>query len=285
MIRMARSRRGRRRLLATLCLLLAVPMVAEAQSVLLRIKPRAGDTLHTRFEQDMEIIGRTRVGGGDTTVTMRSGMLLLSRVIVESSDDEGTVVLAVTDSLAITGGGRSGLIPESQRRAMQSGRVRMRISAQGTASVLDAPASFAPDLQAVVSQMPAMLPEVAVRVGSTWRQTMTIPFAGQPVGGAAVIQATFRLDSLTRGGDIAHISMRGTISRDGAAGDLPNGARLESSGSLTGRLQMDRRRGWWSDTRATITMHSTMHPPAGTPAQPMRFETRITHRMRTEGRR
>ncbi len=284
MIRMARSRR-RRTLLATLCLLLAVPMVAEAQSVLLRIKPRAGDTLHTRFEQDMEIIGRTRVGGGDTTVTMRSGMLLLSRVIVESSDDEGTVVLAVTDSLAITGGGRSGLIPESQRRAMQSGRVRMRISAQGTASVLDAPASFAPDLQAVVSQMPAMLPEVAVRVGSTWRQTMTIPFAGQPVGGAAVIQATFRLDSLTRGGDLAHISMRGTISRDGAAGDLPNGARLESSGSLTGRLQMDRRRGWWSDTRATITMHSTMHPPAGTPAQPMRFETRITHRMRTEGRR
>lgn len=282
---MARSTHAGRALLASLCLALLVPMTAEAQTVILRIKPRVGDTLHTRVEQEMAIVGRARVGAADTTLTMRNGMLLLSRVIVQSSDDGGTVVLAVTDSLALTSSGRSELLPESQRRAMQGGRVQMHITPHGTASVLDAPASFAPDLQAVVSQMPAMLPRAPVRVGGTWSQSMTIPVAGQPGGGPAVLQATFRLDSLSRGGDVAHISMRGTISRDSTAGDLPNGATLESSGSVTGSLQMDRRRGWWSDTRALIIMNSTMHPPAGTTAQPMHFETRITHRMRTERRR
>lgn len=274
-----------RRLLALLALVGVVyPMAVDAQSVLLRINPRAGDTLHTRFEQEMEVTGRTRVGTNDTTLTMRSSMLLLSRVIVQSSDSAGVVVLAVTDSLALLASGKPGLIPESQRRALQGGRVLLRIAPEGTASVLDAPATLAPDLQAVVAQIPAMLPKVAVRVGSTWTQAMTIPVAGQPGGGAAVLEATFRLDSLTRGGQVAHISLRGTISRDSAASDLPNGARLVSTGAVTGSMQVDRRRGWWTESRATITIRSVMHPPAGSSNQPVRFETRITHRMRTARR-
>ncbi len=275
----------RLRLLAVVASLGVVfPMMAGAQSVLLRIHPRAGDTLHTRFEQEMEVTGRTRVGNSDTTLTMRSSMLLLSRVIVQSSDSTGVVVLAVTDSLALLASGRSGLIPESQRRALQGGRVLLRIAPEGTASVLDAPATLAPDLQAVVAQMPAMLPKGAVRVGSTWAQAMTIPVAGQPGGGAALLQAIFRLDSLTRGGEVAHISLRGTISRDSAAADLPNGSRLESTGAVTGSMQVDRRRGWWTDSRATITIRSVMHPPPGSSSEPVRFETKITHRMRTARR-
>ncbi len=275
----------RLRLLAVVAFLGGVaPVVADAQGVRLRIQPRAGDTLHTRFEQEMEVTGRTRMGTKDTTLTMRSSMLMLSRVIVQSSDSAGVVVLAVTDSLALLASGRPGLIPESQRRALQSGRVLLRIAPEGSATVLDAPATLAPDLHAVVAQMPAMLPKGVVRVGSTWTEAMTIPVSGQPGGGAALVQATFRLDSLTRGGEVAHVSLRGTISRDSAAADLPNGSRLESAGTVTGSMQVDRRRGWWTDSRATITIRSVMHPPTGSSSEPVRFETRITHRMRTARR-
>ncbi len=273
------------RVLASLAFLgVVLPVVAEAQGVLLRIMPRTNDTLHTRFEQEMEVTGRTRVGASDTTLTMRSNMLLLSRVIVQSSDSAGVVVLAVTDSLALAATGGSAIISESQRRALQGGRVLLRIAPEGTATVLDAPATLAPDLQAVLAQMPAMLPKAAVRIGSSWTQAMTIPMAGQPGGGAAVLHATFRLDSLTRGGQVAHISLRGTISRDSAAADLPNGARLVSTGAVTGSMQVDRSRGWWTDSRATITIRSTMHPPPGSSSEPVRFETLITHRMRTARR-
>jgi hypothetical protein len=259
------------------------PASAGAQGVQLHIKPRVGDTMHTRFEQEMVVTGRTRVGNADTTLTMRTSMLLLSRVVVEGSDSGGVLVLAITDSLSMRGSGSAALISEPQRRALQSGRVRMRISPEGVASVLDAPAALAPDLQSVVSQMPATLPRGPIRVGSTWTQEMTIPVAGPMGGGAALLRATFRLDSLTRGGELAHISMQGRISRDSTPGDLPRGASMaSSSGTLRGYMLVDRRRGWWTDSRATITMQSVMHPPAGSGAEPMRFETRITHRMWTE---
>jgi hypothetical protein len=280
----SRRRFGGGVLLSVMLSLLALPPLAGAQSVQLRIAPANGDTLHTRYEQEMEVTGRTRIGAADTTLSMRTTVLLLSRMIVQSSDSSGVTVLAITDSLALLTGGRSGMIPEAQRRAMQGGRIRMRISPVGSASLIDAPPSLAPDLHAALAQMPALLPAQSVRVGSTWTEALEIPIAPGAGAGAAKLHATFRVDSFSRGGELAHISVRGTISRDAPSTQMQNGARMVSSGAMTGRMMFDRRRGWWRESTATITMRTVMHPPQGSTSEPLHFETRIVSRLRTARR-
>src|SRR5688500_1253079 len=89
-----------RRLTAVAVIASIVP-VAHEQSVLLQIKPKVGDTLRLRIEQEMEISGVGKVRDADTTITMRSSMLMLSRSIVVESDNEGTIVRSITDSVAV----------------------------------------------------------------------------------------------------------------------------------------------------------------------------------------
>jgi len=67
--------------------------------VLLRIQPRAGDTMYTRFEQTVEMIGTRNVHSVDTTMTSRMDIMILSHSLVQGSDGHGTTVLAITDSV------------------------------------------------------------------------------------------------------------------------------------------------------------------------------------------
>lgn len=269
---------------AIVALLLAAAMPLPAQGahlVTLRIKPRVGDTLYTRFEQQVEITGTARVKGVDSTMTMRSAMLLLAHIVVQGGDETGTTVITTTDSLSLTGQGMgAGTSPDAVRQAMEGKRVRLHIAPDGSATVEEAPAAIAPDMEAMVSGMPATLPDHPVPVGGTWQTVMSIPVAGRDAGARpATLRATYHLDSLARGGDVAYISVHGTITRDPAA-EVPQGIRITSSGTIDGSMQVDLNRGWWCDSHAAIALHSVVSPLAGS-RPPMHVLTRITQWMHT----
>lgn len=275
------------RALAGMVFTAATPADAQTagRSILLEIRPRVGDTLHLRFEQQEEMRGTGRLGSSaaDTTITMTRSMVLLSRVLVQSSDEEGTVVLTVTDSVAVSAnGGRNAAPTESIRRALQGSRVRMRITPEGSATVLDDAGALTPDLQSITAQMPASLPRHPVSVGSTWRQVMPIPVAGHGGSGtAATLNSTYRLDSISRDGAVAYISMRGTLSRDAIAGGAAaEGIKITSSGSMKGTLVVDLKRKWWADSQASISVNSTLSPPGGASGEPVRVQSRISTWMR-----
>jgi hypothetical protein len=51
---------------------------------------------------------------------------------------------------------------------------------------------------------------------------------------------------------------------------------------VTGVLVLDRTRGWWSDSKIVMTINSVITPAAATPGPPVRVQTRITQRMRSQ---
>lgn len=252
---------------------------------MLEIRPKRGDTLHMRLDQQVTMTGTTKVGRSDSTMSVTTGTHVRSRVVVEGSDDAWTNVLTLTDSIAVVSrGGRSRQQGEDARRTLEGKRLRMRISPEGNAEITENPDGLSDDLAQIVGRIPATLPKYSVSVGQTWTQEIGVPVGGQ-TGGGAVLHTTFRLDSLSPEERIAYISMSGTFKRDSLTqGDLPVGAKLTSTGILKGELRVDRMRGWMTDSKATITVNSLLSPPPGTSDQPMRFHMRITQHMRAVDR-
>ena len=117
---------------------------------------------------------------------------------------------------------------------------------------------------------------------------MPLPGGGRIAAGGAGANAwlhtKFRLDSLSRRGTIAYISMRGEMNPD------PDGTQAQSvgpvleHGSVTGTMLVDRVRGWLTESQFTILVHSTVHVP-GSDDTVMRFETRVTQKMKTVEKR
>lgn len=276
-----------RRLSASVALLASIAPGVHAQGVLLQIKPRVGDTLRLRIEQEMEISGVSKVRDADTTITMRSSMLMLSRSIVVESDDDGTTVKSITDSVAVDMGATDPLVvtlSDQARRALQGKEVRVRFSREGSGTVVDADPDIPRDFQSVFSQLPATFPRHQVAVGSTWKQRIPIPDTG-PGQVAGTLQATFRLDSLTRRGKLAHISMRGTVTRDSTANPIRGGARMTMTGTVTGYMVLDRGRGWVTDASTEMSMRSHIEQPAGSGLQPVKMQMRLLQRQRTMDKR
>jgi uncharacterized protein DUF6263 len=272
-----------RRLTASAALVTSVAVLAHAQNVMLQIKPKVGDTLRLRIEQEMEISGVGKVRDADTTMTMRSSMLMLSRSIVVHSDNEGTIVRSITDSVAVDMGAtdpRVASLSDQARRALQGKEVRVRFSRQGSATVVEADPDIPRDLQSVFSQLPATFPRYQVSVGSTWKQRIPIPDAGQGQI-AGTLEAVFRLDSLTQRGKHAHISMRGTLTRDSTASAIPGGARMTMTGTVTGFMILDRGRGWVTDASTEMSVRSHIDPPAGSALPPVKMRMRLVQRQRT----
>lgn len=266
----------------------AVPLQApnKASSVMLQIRPKAGDTLQMRLDQEVLMKGTTRFGRNDSTMSVTTTTHVRARVIVERSEAAWTNVLTITDSIDVTSrGGRARRGGDEARRTFQGKSLRMRISPEGNAEITENPDGLSDELQRIVGQMPATLPSHPVTVGDTWTQDIGVPLAGQGSRGAGVLHTTFRFDSLSREGRIAYISMNGRFSRDSLSqGDLPVGAKLSSVGILKGAMRVDRMRGWMTDSRATITVNSLLTPPPGAADKPMRFQMRITQHMRAEDR-
>lgn len=276
-----------RRLIASVVLLAAIVPGVPAQNVLLQIKPKVGDTLRLHIEQEMEISGVGKVRDADTTITMRSSMLLLSRSIVVQADDEGTTVRSITDSVAVDMGAldpRVATLSDQARRSLQGKEVRVRFSREGSGTVVDADPDIPRDLQSVFSQLPATFPRSPVAVGSTWKQRIPIPDTG-PGQVAGTLEATFRLDSLSRRGKLAHISMRGTLTRDSTASPIRGGARMTMTGTVTGYMILDRGRGWVTDASTEMSMRSQIEQPAGSGLQPVKMQMRLLQRQRTMDKR
>src|SRR5688500_19084792 len=219
----------------------------------------------------MEIAGVGKVGDADTTITMRSSMLIMSRSIVVESDDDGTTVRSITDSVAVDMGAmdpRVASLSDQARRALQGKEVRVRFSREGSATVVEADPDIPRNLQSVFSQLPATFPRHQVSVGSTWKQRIPIPdeVQGQIAG---TLEAVLRLDSLTHRGKHAHISMRATLTRDSTAAAIPGGARRTMTGTVSGFMILDRARGWVTDASTEMSMRSHIEPSPGSALPPV----------------
>lgn len=252
----------------------------QAQPVLLQIRPHVGDTLAVRLEQRVEMSGAPLDCGPGTKSrdraqlcsTLRREMTtvsqVFSRAIVEKVSSDGTSVLALTDSVR-TATSRGGPPGQPRRVRGREHSIRMRVSSDGSAVVTDEGASD--ELRSIFGQMPAMLSRDPVRVGGKWTREMRIPIAGE-TGALGLVRATFHLDSLGNNGDIAYISMRGTLTHDHR-----DGSDSDVDGWMTGSLELDRRLAWITETRAEIDVTSIYR---STGSGQMRVRTRITQHLK-----
>lgn len=254
-------------LAGALLALVATELPAQ-NSVVLRLRPRLGDTLHMRLDQQMEMRGRTRESP-DSERVMTSSMRVRARAIPTRLEGGATIITTITDSLIVTSGPADLPQPETQRPAFGFRPVEVRVRADGAMEVLD-PEQHEDAVSPLVGQMPAVLPGVAVSVGDQWVRQMQLPVRGSR--GSAVVRATFRLDSLARGGQVAYISVRGTFQDTALHGDRP------MDGTLTGSIEFDRDLGWIRDMRTTIATRTEVRP-ADRRTAPMAVWMRITQRL------
>ena len=274
----------RRSLIAALAV--AAPTIASAQAVTLRIKPHVGDTLRMRLDQESEMTGvRKMATGGEGSAMVLTTMRMFSRAIVEGASEQGTTVLAITDSIVTTS------TDEKTRAAtLQSGsqlrgqRVRFQVSPDGMVAMLQGTGPAPSEVAQVVSLMPTTFPKGAINVGESWMRDMALP-VGNGLGAkvAGRLHVTFRLDSVTRAGDLAFVSMRGEMqpaSGPGAASD----AVLEK-GLVNGTMVIDQKRGWLAESWFSIAMNSAMSLPPATGVLSMRMQLRITQHMHTLDKR
>jgi hypothetical protein len=263
-------------------LLASASLQASAQTVMLRIQPRVGDTMFTRFEQSVEMVGTRNVNSVDTTMTSRMDIMILSHSLVQASDGHGTTVLAITDSVAMQGHGTGATAPtEAVRHAMQGREARLHIAHDGSAELLAASDDVSPQVEALYSGMPATLPERLVSVKSSWERTAFIPVSQESDSAhSAKVRTTYRLDSLSANGNLAYISIHGTISRDSAAALVSESLRVGSTGTVTGHMTMDRKHGWWVESEIAIAIKSVVTRIIE-PVSTMNVQTHIVQSMQT----
>ena len=266
-------------LIGALALACVVTRVS-AQPVLLQIKPHIGDTLRMHLSQTVEMTGSPVNGGAESNRSLTTTIEVFSRAIPHQWTPTGTLMQAITDSVAMTPTSAAA-IADLRRRAMQSKAVWLRVSTDGAMELVEDgdPNS---ELRHLFGEMPAMLARTSVAVGEKWTREMQIPLSSEP-GAIGNVRATFQLDSLGRNGDIAYISMKGTMARINVDGSAPAGPGYGTSGTLTGAIQIDRRLGWITDSRSTIIVRSmiTSAPDSrGNAQRPMQVRTKITQWIR-----
>jgi hypothetical protein len=262
--------------LALVCVAARVP----AQQVLLQIKPHIGDTLRMHLSQTVEMTGSPVNGGAESNRSLTTSIEVFSRAIPRQWTPTGTLMQAITDSVAMTPASPAA-IADLRGRAMQSKAVWLRVSSDGAMELVEDgdPNS---ELRHLFGEMPAMLARTSVSVGEKWTREMQIPLSSEP-GAIGNVRATFQLDSLGRNGDIAYISMKGTMARINVDGSAPAGPGYGTSGTLTGAIQIDRRLGWITDSRSTIIVRSMITSPPdrrGDAQRPMQVRTKITQWIR-----
>jgi hypothetical protein len=248
--------------------------------VLLQIRPHIGDTLRMHLSQTVEMTGTAR-GVRDLPTSMTTSIEVFTRAVAQQWTSGGTLMQTITDSVAMSPASPASLA-DLRRRAMQSRPVWLRVSTDGAMEMVDDgdPNS---ELRHIFGEMPAMLDRNPVAVGEKWMREMQIPLSSEP-GAVGSVRATFRLDSLGRNGDIAYISMRGTIARINTPGAAPAGPGYGTSGQLSGTIQIDRRLGWITDSKSSIIVKSTILSGTGRPGEPtmapMQVRTKITQWIR-----
>ena len=262
----------------------AVPLTsAHAQEILLRVHPRVGDTLHTRLEQQTEISATVPGSPGRAAKSVTTSVTLNSRTIVQASSPASTLVLTIVDSADLhTSDAHGAAQVAAAERTLRGQQLELRLGADGTVeSARDSRGvPLSREVVEAMSAMPAVFPRRPVSVGEQWTRDLPLP-AGGPLGakGSGHVNALFRLDSLDHTGNVAFVSLRGEILPDAA------GQGVELSGEVTGAMQVDRLRGWMTDSRFTVMARSLITPPPASGLAPMRFVTRVTQHLRTMDKR
>ena len=229
-----------------------LPALVLVQSIVLSIRPHAGDTLHMRYDQRVETVATTERGHTDTTTSVVSTLLVLSRTIVESSDSTGADGVAVTDSVAATSsGGRMPESAEAARQMLQGKEVHLRLSPDGATVAEDSGAT--PEVRSLFPAIPAILPKAPTPVGRRWKREMDGP-AGSAMGHSEV-KTTFQLDSLSHDGELAYVSVRGTVTQ---TSDGPGPTKGEATGTVDGMVRLDLQRGWVTESRDRIVITSVI---------------------------
>lgn len=263
------------RRLSLLLLTMCAPLVAQRTRaagdgrVSLVIRPYPGDVIRQRVEHDVDEQGTITIGRGDSTVRVSTRTTVILRSRVDAADSLGAVVTSQVESVTVRAtGGKD----ESRRARVASGMalrgrtLRMKLAPDGELIVLDDASAqnvaTIATLAALVDRVPAALPVLPVREHEKWNRHMVL--AGAPGDG---IDAEFTLDSLTRYGDFAWVSVRGVMKDAGA----------DAGASVIGWLLLDRRRGWITQSRMVMTLRATTGESGGMP--PMRFVMRVEQRV------
>jgi hypothetical protein len=276
-------RRRRLTMMVAACLCAAAAMPAAAQAVLLRVHPRAGDTLRSRLEQQTEVSGSMVGSTAAPLRTVTTSVRLDSRTIVQSSLPLSTTVLTIVDSVNLhtTDEHAKAQVAEAEGR-LRGQQLVLRLALDGTVeSAADARGvAVSRAVADAMAAMPGVFPHRALEVGESWTREMPLP-AGGALGakGAGRVSATFRLDSLDRAGNLAFLSMHGDVLSDSGS------VEVQVSGKITGAMQVDRERGWMTDSRVSVLVRSLVTPPAASGMSPMRLVTRVTQRLRTMDKR
>lgn len=251
----------------------------------LQIKPHTGDTLRMRLDQQSELTGVKRTSAGEATAMVLATMKMFSRAIVEASSDKGTTLLAVTDSVLLTTSdehARADAYLAAER--MRGQRVRFRVSPDGIVGMTEEGDGATREVAQVVSLMPAAFPRGMIKIGESWIREMPLP-TGTQLGAAlsGKLHVTFRFDSITHAGDWAFVSMRGEMQPATGPGSA-SGVVLES-GTVSGTMLVDQKRGWLTESWFNIVVSSMITPPPLTGILSMRMQMRITQHMHTLDRR
>jgi hypothetical protein len=252
--------------------------IAQNGSVLLQVRPGAGDTIRVRLDQTVEMTGAP---GADGKAIVESGTLvLLATLAVESVDAEGATIVSVTDSVRVNSPPNSASSAVLAWAAIAANRaVRFRVAPNGAAYVPSGRGRAVPSAVAA-SHMPATLPSRAISAGTSWSSTMQVPLASSvDPRGSATLVATFTFDSLSRSGELAFLSLRGRLTKADSDPQSEGRNLVETSGTVEGHVTLDRRRGWITDARTTFSLLSLVtHADAG--KAPVRVKMTISQWLR-----
>ena len=237
--------------------------------VALVLRPFPGDMIRQRIEHDVDEQGTITMATGDSTVRVSTRTTVFLTSKVEAVDTVGAVVTSLVESVNVraTGGkDDSRRMRIANGMSLQGRTLRMKLAPDGGLIVLDDASgqngATIATLAALVDRVPAALPQGPVRERQKWTRHMVL--AGAPGDG---IDAEFTLDSLTKFGDHAWVSVKGVM-RDAA---------VDAGASVVGWIMLDRRRGWITRSRMVMTMRAVTGAAGSMP--PMRFVMRVEQRV------
>jgi hypothetical protein len=248
---------------------------AQAQRVVLELRPRFGDTVWIRLDQATEVSTSRRGAMARPVVTTLS---MFSRAIVEVSTSASAIILAITDSVDVASNDKAAEAGASETERQLAGRqMRLKLLPDGTVTLAADDGNVSKQVGEVVSMMPASFPRGSVTIGDTWLREMPIP-SGSASGKPMVVRAAFRLDSVSTDYDIAYLSLRGSVQATSAV------TSSDVTGSVTGSMTVDRRRGWLSASRFTIQLR-TLVPSSIANEPPLQYLMKVTQQMRVIDKR